>query len=202
MSTIQDELYGVKKGYIDTKVDGAQEKISQQLYKLITESKKDYNEIVLICIGTDRSAGDCFAPMLGTFLSEREELKGKCKIYGSLQNPVHAKNLEDTLNTIDAKNSLIIAIDACLGSTGNLQKICIANGTLTPGAAFNKELPSIGDISIAGIVNISGAFEFMVLQNTRIGIVYEMVRNLEVGIISAINKLSVRKMIINDKVAV
>ncbi len=38
----------------------------------------------------------------------------------------------------------------------------------------NKDLPSIGDISITGVVNVGGLMEYMVLQNTRLNLVMNM----------------------------
>ena len=43
-------------------------------------------------------------------------------IYGTLNEPVHAKNLENNIELIysNHKNPFIIAIDACLGRIGEL----------------------------------------------------------------------------------
>jgi len=38
----------------------------------------------------------------------------------------------------------------------------------------NKNLPTVGDAHITGIVNISGFMEYMILQNTRLNIIWEM----------------------------
>ena len=50
----------------------------------------------------------------------------------------------------------------------NIGKIFIKDSPLLPGLALNKDLPPVGNMSITGIVNISGQFEFLVLQNTRL----------------------------------
>lgn len=131
-------------------------------------------EVIVLCIGTDRSTGDCLGPLVGTKLKEND---CRLTIYGTLQNPVHAKNLEDNIEMIQKKhpNAKIIAIDACIGSIDSVQDIQIKDTPLTPGAAMDKGLPAIGDISIVGIVNISeGAFEFMTLQNTRLNVTYNL----------------------------
>ncbi|MNI74428.1 hypothetical protein D3C76_1435500 [compost metagenome] len=51
-----------------------------------------------------------------------------------------------------------------------------------PGLAVNKDLPAVGDLSITGIVNISGNFEFMVLQNTRLFTVMTLADTISKGI--------------------
>ena len=74
------------------------------------------------------------------------------------------------INHVNKKfdNPYIIAVDACLGHLQNIGKVFIQDKPLKPGSAVNKDLPLVGDLSITGIVNISGSLEFMVLQNTRL----------------------------------
>lgn len=55
----------------------------------------DYSNIILLCIGTDRSTGDCLGPLVGYKLKALNT--NDVFIYGTLQNPVHAKNLKDVL---------------------------------------------------------------------------------------------------------
>lgn len=132
--------------------------------------------IVIACIGTDRSTGDCLGPLVGTFLSEKANFP--FFVYGTLDDPIHAVNLQEKLTEIKEKhqNAFIVAVDACLGRMKNVGTIQIADGPLKPGAGVNKQLPEIGDIHITGIVNISGFMEFFVLQNTRLSLVLNMAR--------------------------
>lgn len=141
--------------------------LKEYLKDLITDkfSKGKYKSITIFCIGTDRSTGDVLGPLVGEYL---KELKIKnVKVIGNLEDPAHAKNLEEKLYEVES-NSLIIAVDACLGSLQNVGQVIISDKPMAPGAAMNKDLPLVGEISITGSVNISGAFEFMVLQNTRL----------------------------------
>jgi putative sporulation protein YyaC len=138
--------------------------ISQYIFPIVKCSRP----IVVLCIGTDRSTGDSLGPLVGNKL--KFLVRNRIHIYGSLECPVHAKNLCEIIDEINYTytNPYIIAIDACLGSLQNVGKIIIEEKPLSPGAALNKNLPKVGDLSITGVVNISGAFEFMVLQNTRL----------------------------------
>lgn len=142
--------------------------IRDYLYDELTPIIKQKRPIVFICIGTDRSTGDSLGPLVGEKL--KYMIQNEVYIYGNLKEPVHAKNLNSTLDEINCKfnNPFIIAIDACLGDLDNVGKIYIDKKPLLPGIAVNKNLPPIGDISILGVVNISGSLEFMVLQNTRL----------------------------------
>ncbi len=99
--------------------------------------------------------------------------------------------MKETISVINSKykNPYLIAIDACLGNENNIGNIEIKNTPLTPGSALNKNLPSVGDISITGIVNLSGnGIGFIVLQNTRLYEVYIMSEIISKGIIKATKK--------------
>lgn len=145
--------------------------IKKKIYK-----NKD-KEIVIICVGTDRSSGDCLGPLTGKIL---KQYIPKANIYGTLESPIHAKNINDQLRRIydKHKDAFVIAIDACLGSESNIGKIFIDEQPLKPGAAMDKDLPEVGDISIKGIVNISGGLEFMMLQNTRLFTVMQLAETI------------------------
>lgn len=132
----------------------------------------DNKNITIICIGTDRSTGDSYAPFIGKNLKKYENKN--LKILGTLKNPVHAKNLDEVITKID-KNSFVIAIDASLcDECEDVENIIIRNGELKPGSGVGKNLSSVGDISILGNVNIGGYLPYLVLQSTRLSVVMEM----------------------------
>lgn len=138
--------------------------------------------IVILGIGTDRSTGDCLGPLVGHKL--RTISKNNIFVYGTLDDPVHAKNLIDVLEHINTnhKNSFIIAVDACLGKPERVGCICIGKGPLKPGAGVNKNLPAVGNMHVVGIVNISGFMEYLILQNTRLNLVMKMADIISHGI--------------------
>jgi putative sporulation protein YyaC len=158
--------------------------LSKEIYPIV----KSGRPIVLLCIGTDRSTGDSLGPLVGDKL--KFLIQDRVFLYGTLQEPVHAKNLSSIINEVDIrfKNPFIIAIDACLGSIQNVGKIIIESKPLRPGSALNKDLPQVGDLSITGIVNISGAMEFMVLQNTRLFTVMQLVEVIYKGLYHSVLK--------------
>ena len=141
-----------------------------------------HRPIIFFCIGTDRSTGDSLGPLVGYKLKYFS--KNNFHIYGTLENPIHAKNIVNTLEKIKSKfqNPYIVAIDSCLGSLNNIGKVFIQKKPLLPGLALNKELPEVGDMSITGIVNVSGNFEFLVLQNTRLNTVMNLADSISKGI--------------------
>ncbi|NMM62045.1 spore protease YyaC [Clostridium sp. P21] len=168
--------------------------LSKEIYPIV----KSGRPIIILCIGTDRSTGDSLGPLVGDKLNFL--IRDRVFLYGSLKNPVHAKNLTNTINEVNNKfkNPFIIAVDACLGSIQNVGKIIVEGKPLKPGSAMNKDLPEIGDLSITGIVNISGAMEFMVLQNTRLFTVMQIVDVIYKGLYHSILKTIGGKKYNND----
>lgn len=137
-------------------------------HKLVTSiHHKEIPHIVVLCIGTDRATGDCLGPLIGNHLSQAV---GNLPIYGTLKNPVHAVNLEDTINQIyrEQNNPYIIAIDASLGIPEHIGYATLCRKPLSPGKGVNKKLPAIGNLSITGIVNIAGFPNSVLLQSTRL----------------------------------
>ena len=197
MSTSENYIYGVDRIAVKASGKNASEKIANHLYRLIRASKKKYQEIILLCIGTDRCSGDSYGPLLGTLLTEQgiENIK----VMGTLHNPVHAKNLSETMESIDVDNSLIIAVDASLGS--EVGRITVTNGHMVPGKGVDKDLGKVGDISITGTVNhsvLAQDMKFTVLLNTRLVTVWGLAQVT----VSAVQQLSVMLKISNTARAV
>ncbi|MBT2692195.1 spore protease YyaC [Bacillus sp. ISL-55] len=145
--------------------------------------------IVFVCIGTDRSTGDSLGPLIGTLLQEKEI--APYHVYGTLDDPIHAVNMDAKLAEIKQKhfNPFIIGIDACLGRLKSVGSIQVGDGPVKPGAGVNKELPEVGNMHITGIVNVSGFMEFFVLQNTRLNLVLKMAKTIANGIFESSQQL-------------
>jgi|GEM_PF-96829 len=160
--------------YIDEASESAIGDISDTLFTLLNRISTPRKELVFLCIGSDRVTGDSLGPMVGHHLL-RYTLLGT-HIYGTLEHPVHALNLAETIAYIENAHpeSIIIAIDASLGSKKHQGYITLGCGPLKPGTGVHKKLPSIGDIFITGIINTSGSFEHLILQTTRLATVMRM----------------------------
>jgi len=151
-------------------------------------SKSMDRSFVVCCIGTDRSTGDSLGPLVGSLLTKHNRCKAE--VFGTLDEPVHAMNLNEKLDSIHARyrDPFIIAVDASLGQTSSIGCIQIANGPLRPGSGVNKQLPSVGDMHMTGIVNMSGFMEYFVLQNTRLSLVMNMAEVIADSIRSALDR--------------
>lgn len=154
----------------------------------LLSSFSDNQRLVIVCVGTDRSTGDALGPLVGTSLSKYRS--PYFDLYGTLDEPVHAMNLDDTLVTINKRihKPFIIGIDACLGQVSSVGCIQVGAGPVRPGAGVNKDLPPVGDIHMTGIVNVGGFMEYFVLQNTRLQLVVRMSEIIAQSLFSAIVK--------------
>lgn len=151
--------------------------LTKMVKSIIPKDKK----ILFVCVGTDRSTGDALGPLVGS----RLKAKGY-NVLGTVDNPVHAQNLDETIKTIELyyPDHFVVAIDACLGMGSSVGEVTISEGPLFPGAGVGKDLPPIGDARIVGTVNVGGFMEYFVLQNTRLSVVLRMADE----IFRAINK--------------
>lgn len=188
-------LFPQKKAIIDINDSFAQINFSRHL-KFFIESNIDSNfkSIVFLCIGTDRSTGDSLGPLIGYKLGNL--YYDSIIVYGTLDDPVHAKNLNSKVSEIYElfDKPFIVAIDACLGNADSIGNINISSGPIYPGAGVNKNLLPVGNINITGVVNTGGYMEYFVLQNTRLNLVMKMADVITGGImycIDDINKLVV-----------
>ncbi|WP_080871896.1 spore protease YyaC [Oceanobacillus timonensis] len=149
--------------------------LSNQVFPWLPLKENNY---IAVFIGTDRSTGDALGPLAGTYF---EAMRPKnIHICGTVHNPVHAVNLQESLYTIykSYDKPYLIAIDACLGKSSSVGSIIAENRPLKPGLALNKQLPQVGNINMTGVVNVSGFMEHTVLQNTRLSLVMDMAQEI------------------------
>lgn len=145
------------------------EKLSKDLRKYLK------GNLTIVCIGTDRSSGDSFAPFVGTMLQE----KGYTNVIGTIDDPAHGMNLNERLKEIP-KGNLVLAIDSCLGEKSSIGVTTFNSGKLTPGAGLGKKLPHVGDFNLKGIVNMDSGcskLNFKLLSATRLSIVLKMAKH-------------------------
>ncbi|MDV4150816.1 spore protease YyaC [Clostridium sp. AL.422] len=178
---------------VDSLFPNSHIEVGNFLYENLFDIYKSNKQIIFICIGTDRCTGDSLGPLIGYKLKKFFKALSKYNIfiYGSLESPIHSQNIVDITNKIKSnfKDPYIIAIDSCLGKINNIGKIFIDEKPIFPGLALNKELPPVGNLSITGIVNISGNYEFLILQNTRLFTVMSLADCISNGIIYFINRI-------------
>lgn len=155
------------------------------------------NNIIILCVGTDRSTGDSLGPLTGSYLKKYKHLP--IQTIGDIDNPVHASNLDKTIKKIQKNYSspFIIAVDAGLGKKSSVGYIDVKKGPLKPGTGVNKDLTEIGDMHITGLVNVGGYMEYLVLQSTRLSIVIKMAEVIAGGLEKTISAVVKEKSVID-----
>lgn len=179
-----------EKFYVNVENPAALSYLGKKMYEYLKKAVENgYKSIVFLCIGTDRSTGDSLGPLIGYKIYGKTG--GKIYVYGTLEKPVHAKNLERTLKEIKVNCPVpyIIAVDACLGAMEHVGCISIGEGPIKPGAGVSKNLDPVGDMHITGVVNFGGFMDFFILQNTRLGVVMKMADVVSSCIMHVINRL-------------
>src|SRR5690606_29960938 len=84
-----------KFNYMDPNVT---DHLTQRLYDYFLRVPS-HKSIVFVCIGTDRSTGDSLGPLVGTHLMKHHY--SGLHVFGTLDDPVHAMNLNDTISNIE-----------------------------------------------------------------------------------------------------
>lgn len=160
--------------------------ILNQMNSLDYRSEKD---LIILCVGTDRSTGDSLGPITGTLLGKNDTYPAR--VIGNVHEPVHASNLEENIERIyqNYANPFVIAIDAGLGKQNSVGYIDVKKGPLKPGTGVKKKLPEVGDMHITGLVNVGGYMEYLVLQSTRLSIVFKMAEIISAALCLSIDKL-------------
>lgn len=158
------------------------QEFGSQLSLFVEAVKKETRKqgILFLCIGSDRSTGDSLGPLVGYKLEQRGWDRGEdgwcTPLFGTLRRPVHAINLKDTMEQIqrEYEDHVVIAIDASIGRHEHVGYVTVGRGSLKPGLGVRKNLGAVGDVFITGIVGSGGAWEPLLLQNTRLSMVMDL----------------------------
>lgn len=141
-------------------------------------AEPDRKRVCFLCIGSDRSTGDSFGPLVGSLL----KASGWSRVIGTLEQPCDANAVEEACQEAAAIRAqgqgIVIAIDACLGKPLSVGNYLVAEGPLQPGAATGMKLPAVGDYSIAGVVNLNSPKAYAMLQSTSLASVLAMAGEL------------------------
>lgn len=180
--------------YYDSSDTNASAMLGITLKNIIDEEIFPSQELIILCIGSDRSTGDSLGPLVGYRL--KQTMQCGFYVYGDLMHPVHAGNLTTYIDNIyrTFDNPYIVAIDASLGKPEHIGLITLSKGPLRPGLGVKKKLPEVGDVHITGIVNISSDSGHSILQTTRLSTTFRIADT----IFNALNYLLISDIDISD----
>ena len=172
---VRRELY-----YYDTSDGFEAARLAARLYSMLKEElqRAQKEKVLFLCIGTDRSTGDSLGPLIGYQLY-RKGLR-HITVVGTLEYPVHAMNLEDTLYLVRERypDHLVVAVDASVGKTCHVGCVTLGRGALRPGLGVSKNLQAVGDLFITGVVSGGSSRDPMMLQSIRLGMVMHMAEGI------------------------
>ena len=108
--------------------------------------------IVFICVGTTKISGDCFGPLVGSYLQQKYGNNPLVKIYGDMMKPIHFVNIDYWKKVIEIKhpNDTKVIIDSALGKP--VGTFWVSTGIIELGCGLQKRKKIEGDINIIAIV--------------------------------------------------
>lgn len=182
-----------KVSYFNPETSYASFHFIHTLRKCCKDCYSSDRNLVILCIGSDRVIGDCLGPLVGHKLSSLFK-NYEIPVYGTLNNPVHAKNLNTTIKKIRAsiQNPYIIALDSSLGTNSHVGCVTLGKGALHPGIGTGKNLPLVGDVFITGIVNESGLNNIATLQTTHLATVVRLADFISTGVYMSVRPSKAR----------
>lgn len=155
---------------------------------------------VILCIGTNNVIGDSLGPKVGDKLIMDYNINAY--VYGFSTRPITGSNYEKYINHIKKHHveSIIIAVDACVGKMEDIGKIKYSSKGIYAGSALNKSNNKIGDIGILGVVASAGNNNMEALLNVEKSLIEKMSYNIAGLIYNIINKFAFNEEIKNISV--
>lgn len=152
---------------------------------LAQEIRQKVSNPVFMCIGTEKVFSDSLGPKVGSILNT--QMQKPCFVYGLCNQNITAENLVYCHDFVKKMHpsSQIVVVDAAVGTHEQIGKVQIFEGGIVPGAATNKNLPSIGDVSIVGIVADKGMSDFYTLNSTKERLVNQVAQFIANAIVQA-----------------
>lgn len=163
--------------------------LTEALTGLLGERGAPARGLVVCCIGTDRSTGDAFGPLVGQTLERAWRRPGA--VVGTIAEPLHALNLaERTAHLRVGAPPVVVAVDAALGPLRSVGAVHLSPDGLRPGEGVGKEIARLGELAITATVAVqAGALSPQVLQSTRLHLVQQLAELVGYGLIGAVRRL-------------
>ncbi len=154
---------------------------AEGIFQALIECNPKNKRPIFICIGSDLVLGDSLGPLVGTFLKHK---KIQSFVYGTLNFPITAKEIEYARTYLKQMHpdSIAIAIDAAIGEAGDIGLVKVIDKGLKPGLGVDKNLGTVGDLSIIGVVAEKSLNNYNLFNLTRLNLIYKMAESIANGI--------------------
>ena len=114
------------------------------------------DKYLFICIGTNKIIEDSFGPMVGDILLDSFKDCERIKIYGTMTNPVHLKNIKmfskEIFSMDKYKEYIKIIIDSAYSKEADIGKIYVGLGGMEIGKVYGKGIYIPADLKIKTVV--------------------------------------------------
>ncbi|MFI3229975.1 MAG: DUF1256 domain-containing protein [bacterium] len=161
--------------YINSNSNFAITDFNNSFFEVLSKYTSYYDNLIILCIGSERTLNNSIAPLVGYKLSNLS-LHKKIFIYGSLEHNVTSKNLISCVNMIYSKhkNPLLITIDSSSTKENLVNHINIGEGSIKLNCNANCPYPYIGDIFITALT--SNNFNLPNLSNPKSTKLFNIIR--------------------------
>ena len=98
-------------------------------------------------------------------------------MFGTLERPVHAMNLEDYVRVIQScyHDCLVVAVDASVGNREHIGYLTLGKGPSKPGRRRQQGASGSGGVFLfTGIVGSCSSYDPLMLQSVRLSVVMRM----------------------------
>ena len=113
-----------------------------------------FSHIVILCVGSNKIAGDSIGPIVGKKLGRLLNQKDNIVILGNLKTTLNFKNAKKVWQNIITtyQNPFIITVDSALGKKEFVNSIITNAGDIQIGSALGRSACYPSHINIKGIV--------------------------------------------------
>jgi len=148
----------IKKYIQNEKYSQIQKNFTSNLKQYINyyNIEKNFSEIIILCIGTNKIMGDMIGPMVGENLKSKiiTPKNKKLIVFGNMTQTLNLKNANNIINKVknNYQNPFVITIDTALSKIYDSKKIYINQGNIQIGSALSKGINCDSHINIKGVV--------------------------------------------------
>ena len=113
-----------------------------------------FSNVVILCVGTNKIAGDCIGPIVGKKLGRLLNNNSNVVVLGNCKSTLNFNNAKNIWEQVkkDYSNPFIITVDAALGKKEMINKIVTSTGYIKIGSALGNGTYYPSHINIKGVV--------------------------------------------------
>lgn len=145
-------------------------------------------DIIILCVGSDKVIGDSLGPVVGDMLIN--DLNIGAVVYGRTGANVNSVNIAryDKFIKRYHKNAFIIAVDACLGQQNDIGKIKMKNDGVAAGLAVGRTDIRVGNLGFVGVVGAISSDNMDALRRVDCDIIVKLAATIATKISSLLKK--------------